>query len=480
MFASSFENMQRCYWRYVAGGPLERRNETTVVDLSGPTTSEGYREIFSRPPFRYLSVSCHPQADIVLTDQYALPFPDRSIDLVLCGQTLAQCPSFWRLFFEMARIVSPEGYIFLVTPSSGPFCSGSGDYYRFSVDAYGALATYANLIETWLDERGPWHNAVGVFRRYGAVYVPRPISVRSHLPPIWAGPDGTDEEEAVRGSVSYLEVLRRLHTELRPRQYLEIGVRHGASLSLAQGPATGVDPLPDLDGDLAETTQLLRMTSDDFFDQKNETSPDLCFIDGLHLFEQVLRDFMNIERIAAPGALVVIDDIFPNHPAQGERDRRTRVWSGDVWRMTEVLRERRPDLFLLPLDAAPTGLLLVAGLDNRSQVLWDTYDTILSEAPRQIGPPRSVIERQGAVAPAGDIVDAVLKGLKGARAIHPGRDGGSPPAHNGKPDHAHRRCYTSSTAAVRCGDRLQHGTRVAAHDPVSVTSNATRDRPAGL
>ncbi len=67
-------------------------------------------------------------------------------------------------------------------------------------------------------------------------------------------------------------------------------------------------------------------------------APDLCFIDGMHLFEYALRDFMNVERCAAPGAIVVIDDIFPNHPAQGQRERRTRAWTGDVWRLVETLR----------------------------------------------------------------------------------------------------------------------------------------------
>jgi hypothetical protein len=48
----------------------------------------------------------------------------------------------------------------------------------------------------------------------------------------------------------------------------------------------------------------------------------------MHLFEYALRDFMNVEHCAAPGAIVVIDDIFSSHPAQAERKRRTRAWTG--------------------------------------------------------------------------------------------------------------------------------------------------------
>jgi hypothetical protein len=71
---------------------------------------------------------------------------------------------------------------------------------------------------------------------------------------------------------------------------------------------------------------------------------------------------MNFELRAAPGAIAVIDDISPNHPAQAERERRTRAWTGGVWQLAKVLQRYRPDLLLLPLDAAPAGLLLVAGL----------------------------------------------------------------------------------------------------------------------
>ena len=136
----------------------------------------------------------------------------------------------------------------------------------------------------------------------------------------------------------------------------------------------------------------------------------------MHLFEYALRDFMNAERCAAPGAIVVIDDIFPNHPAQGERERRTRAWTGDVWRLVETLRRHRPDLFLMTLDVSPTGLLLVAGLDPTNRVLWDTYNPVVREARALIGPPPSVLARQNALDPASDDVRRVLEAMKSARA----------------------------------------------------------------
>ena len=421
MHASSLENMWRCYSKYVAGGPLEARSGTVVLDLGSSDVNGSYREIFARAPFRYIGADLAPGAgvDIVLADPYQIPFPDGSIDIVISGQAFEHCEFFWRLFEEMMRVLRSDGLIFLIAPSAGPIHRYPVDCFRFYPDAFGALAKHAGgvLVESWLDDRGPWRDLVGVFCRAEAPLF-EPIVARWVSPyPAWNGTPGTPEEETLKGEVPYLRVLDRLHRELRPAHYLEIGVRRGLSLALARGRATGVDPAPELDRELPSTTQVFSLTSDEFFaEPSGGIAPDLCFIDGMHLFEYGLRDFMNIERCAAPGALVILDDIFPNHPAQAQRERRTRVWTGDVWRLVEVLRRHRPDLFLLPLDASPTGLLLIAGLDRANRVLWDTYNPVVREAQALDGPPQSALERQNAIGPESDVVRRVLEALKIARA----------------------------------------------------------------
>ena len=67
---------------------------------------------------------------------------------------------------------------------------------------------------------------------------------------------------------NYLAVLGRLHTELRPNSYLEIGTRWGDSLRLAKCPAIAIDPNVSFGSDvLAEKPicAFFRMTSDSFF-----------------------------------------------------------------------------------------------------------------------------------------------------------------------------------------------------------------------
>jgi glycosyltransferase involved in cell wall biosynthesis/predicted O-methyltransferase YrrM len=244
------------------------------------------------------------------------------------------------------------------------------------------------------------------------VPVSKPISAAS----AWNDAAATSAEERVSGTASYLDVLNRLHRELLPAHYLEIGVRHGRSLILARGAATGVDPAPAIDSELPLTTKVVPLTSDDFFAAaSDDLAPDFSFIDGRHFFEYALRDFINVERCAAPGAVVVIDDVFPNHAMQAERERQTGNWTGDVWRLVDVLRNFRPDLFLLPLDAAPAGLLLIAGLDPSNRVLSLNYDVIVRAAPDISGPPQNVLERRDAIDPTDKQLSRLIEILKATR-----------------------------------------------------------------
>src|SRR3954452_8861651 len=131
------------------------------------------------------------------------------------------------------------------------------------------------------------------------------------------------------------------------------------------------------------------------------------FIDGMHLSEFALRDFVNVERHAEWTAAIVFDDILPRDVVEANRDRATHQWTGDVYKVLEVLEEHRPDLIVLRVDTEPTGLGLVLGLDPDSGVLAERLEAI-TEAIVRADPqpvPEAVLERRGALDP-----EAVLAG----------------------------------------------------------------------
>ncbi len=209
---------------------------------------------------------------------------------------------------------------------------------------------------------------------------PQPLkSPQVELDPGFRRPEGRN----------YLATLADLHERLKPGWYLEIGTHRGMSLAQARGRSIAIDPEFKIALDLFKALPELHMfaaTSDDFFAtgylSRNAIAIDLAFLDGMHLFEFLLRDFVNTERAASPGGCITIHDCVPaNHlMAAREWDKaRTRHWTGDVWKILPILRQHRPDLMLSVLDCAPTGLLAVTGLDPLNDVLHRNLAEIVAE-----------------------------------------------------------------------------------------------------
>jgi len=224
------------------------------------------------------------------------------------------------------------------------------------------------------------------------------------------------------------EFLSILHESYRPRNYLEIGINQGYSLARSKTRTIGVDPHFQISAEVACDLKLVKATSDDFFARPGAISwfpegvIDLTFIDGLHLFEFALRDFMNAERLSGPASVIIFDDVFPRSVAEASRERRTISWAGDIYKVMLVLERYRHDLAIIPLDTQPTGLLLVLGLDPASTVLNARYDEIVAEYaavdPQCV--PEDVFHRKNA-ADAKRVADSAVWGELAA-----GRDGDTP------------------------------------------------------
>lgn len=217
------------------------------------------------------------------------------------------------------------------------------------------------------------------------------------------------------------QFLAMLHQNLKPRGYLEIGVLQGDSLRLVQPgtPAIGIDPTPMLLGHFPGTTQVARTTSDNYF----EAGPpalehiDLAFIDGMHLYEYALRDFMNIEKYSNPRTVVVFDDVLPRNQHEATREQCPGDWTGDVWKTPRLLAMMRPsDLYVFYVDTAPTGTAVIFGLDPAATRLYDMYEQIIQWGLDQWNTvPDEILKREDAVSPT-QALDEILyyyRGLEG-------------------------------------------------------------------
>jgi len=204
------------------------------------------------------------------------------------------------------------------------------------------------------------------------------------------------------------QMLAELHPLLKPRNYLEIGVDTGMSMTLSRVPSIGIDPAFSITEELDTDVRLVRATSDDYFRENNPTERfggtplDFAFIDGMHWAEFALRDLIYVEGYTSPTSVIVIDDMLPRNVPEAARERHTHEWTGDVFKVTTALRRLRPDLVVLEVDTEPTGTVVVLLPDAGSPVLVENYAKLekrflQARDPQEI--PDRVLSRTEAVDP---------------------------------------------------------------------------------
>lgn len=194
----------------------------------------------------------------------------------------------------------------------------------------------------------------------------------------------------------YFDFVARMARAKNARGYLEVGVRDGTTLSRIDCPSIGVDPFFQITGNVIgkkTNLHLYQMTSDDFFRDYEPSriinAPiDVIFLDGLHQFEYLLRDFINSEKVTHRHGLIMLDDCLPanaemterTHNQEGRANRDLAGWwTGDVWKLLPILEKYRPDLRVTAVDVRPTGSICITDLDPSSTILERNYYAILDE-----------------------------------------------------------------------------------------------------
>jgi hypothetical protein len=182
----------------------------------------------------------------------------------------------------------------------------------------------------------------------------------------------------------YLQWLERIYEFLTPTSVLEIGVSKGLSLATVRPPAIaiGVDPVPSAVLPLQANSHIFPETSDAFFAAGrldgllSGTPVGAAFIDGLHLYEQSLKDFVNVERYCGPRSAVIFHDTIPLDEPTQSRATDTQFHTGDVWKTIVCLRHYRPELDIFTIATPWTGLTVVSGFGDgdRATAFAERYD----------------------------------------------------------------------------------------------------------
>lgn len=151
-----------------------------------------------------------------------------------------------------------------------------------------------------------------------------------------------------------------LGKSLGAKRYLEIGVLHGNTFrDVDIADRTAVDPGFGFDtNELAnESTRFFRETSDSFFTHDPILPPyDVVLIDGLHTFEQVVRDLSNVLLRTHARSAIILDDTVPDDAYSTVQDAVKSYkyremdkapaygWQGDVFKTVFYIHDFLPGL----------------------------------------------------------------------------------------------------------------------------------------
>ena len=149
-----------------------------------------------------------------------------------------------------------------------------------------------------------------------------------------------------------LEIIQKCLDRVKgDSTYLEIGVQNGDTFKQVKAAHKyGVDPVKLVDG-------VYEMTSDVFFTNYapeffQNRKVDVAFVDGLHTYEQSLKDVLNcLTHLADNGVIVVHDCNPPSEEIANPNVAVVPEWCGDVWKMVvHLIRYNSEELNMCVLN----------------------------------------------------------------------------------------------------------------------------------
>ena len=129
-----------------------------------------------------------------------------------------------------------------------------------------------------------------------------------------------------------------------------------------------------------------RMTSDEFF-ENNTTKFDVIFIDGLHEYQQVSRDFENSLNCLNAGGIIILHDMLPKTSYEALMPVPNVLpmpWLGDVWKLSFDLMAREDITFNIVLIDFGCGVVYKKPQISKKingEYTWDFYEKNWNKLP---------------------------------------------------------------------------------------------------
>lgn len=181
-----------------------------------------------------------------------------------------------------------------------------------------------------------------------------------------------DEIDCAFTTLTHYDVIPYVANKISAQSYLEIGCASDDCFRLIEAKhKVGVDPVRG---------GTHKMTSDQFFTENKETF-DVIFVDGMHKYEQVIKDVDNALEILNPNGIIFMHDVLPAHrynavPDKKQKPKSVVAWNGDVWRASFEIASRNDLRFNVFTCRHGVGIIQNLPTQNPlslNNVSWEDY-----------------------------------------------------------------------------------------------------------
>jgi hypothetical protein len=190
------------------------------------------------------------------------------------------------------------------------------------------------------------------------------------------------------------------------QNYLEIGLDRGVCFcSIRCKHKTGVDPdfkIPFLRNIKSKIfypynifSKVFKLESDHFFSDYgfklyDKKSLDIALVDGLHTFDQSLKDIVNCLKVLSNDGIVVVHDCIPPHQeaaiqAKNIDEAKTKAseewtgeWCGDVWKSMVYLNKYHQDDLNIRIISSDYGIGLIQKINDNEITINDEAKELIS------------------------------------------------------------------------------------------------------
>lgn len=383
-----------------------------ILDVGSYDVNGTYKDLINNNIFEYvgLDMAKGPNVDICPANTYSWnELRDNEFDIVISGQALEHIEFFWITVEEIVRVTKKGGLICIIAPNGFDEHRHPVDCWRFWTDGMIALARYFELelihahtnaaphlnAPNWLSQNMADSMLVAKKNYSGKAKILKldsyqciPADHAKVIGNLQLEPNAWEKKEkkVVSGptsdKLSSKDLLSDVSSEynnwksiypvndtLRPsrinriakicsaQNYLEVGIFAGKTFNgVNVETKVGVDPMPH--SSLLDKSNINVMTSDTYFSKNHEKGVkfDIIYLDGLHTFEQTLRDFNNSLHYSHDKTIWLIDDTVPVNFASamdslGEANEfysksnhnHPRPWMGTVYRLIYFIHDYLPN-----------------------------------------------------------------------------------------------------------------------------------------